>query len=437
MSDESSSFNLSFLSPSTFHNTPINKNQIKLVSTPINGMQDETDLSPVNLDEITRSTNPKTPVSRNELKLDNLHSILKSGRNKSSSKKQYQDTSIPESVLRKHPELRLASSNGDINPVKGARVLFSPTKEVLSYREDYFDGYNEEESISNLRRIRRNKKQAEAGGDEYTIDLTSNNIDDDANKSSEKESKTGILTKLITDPTIPYVLSLYLQLFFNLLLISIILYLLFIFISTIKADINHKLEVYTSDALQEISVCSREYYRNKCSTENGNTRVPALEKACTVWAKCMNRDPQLIGKSKITAETFADIVNGFIRPISWKSLIFMNFMIFGSLFITNIAFGSYRNSSNFNNHMEKDKKTERKYQKQIKEQNELLSKYQKQLQEQNNTTINNNDSYVTAYADNTTSRIHPSHAYNQIMLHEHNNDNSFASSFVNRNNPYN
>lgn len=435
MSDKSSSFNLSFLSPSTFNSGSTSRGEIKLVSTPINSRQNAAELSPVDLDEITKNSNPRTPTSKNDVKLDKLQSILKSSRNKSPSRKQGQEYSITESLLKKHPELKLAAKNGDINPVKGARVIFSPTKEVLSYRNDYFDEYSEEDSVSNLKKIRRNKSKKEYD-DDCTIDLTNENNNDNNGTEAGVKEKTSRLTKLMTDPTIPYVLSLYLQLLFNLLLIGVILYLLFIFIRTIKSDISHKLETYTSDAIQEISLCSREYYRNKCSIEDGHKRVPALEKACTVWSKCMNRDPQLIGKSKITAETFADIVNGFVKPITWKSLFFMNFMIFGSLFITNIALGSYRNSSAFNNTSKKElTDMQREYEKKIEEQNKLLLEYKSQLRDQNDTSINNTNSYITTYAGNTPNmnRIHPSQSYNQIMLHD---PPSYASPLLNRNNPY-
>lgn len=329
MSDASSSYGLSFLDPSTIGHSPISKHAMQSESTPLNdgtNVLDSTDLSPIGVDESgshRRKSNPSTPDGSRQ----RLHSILKNSPNKSytssSSRRQNSTlTPVSESLLRKHPELRMASHNGEINPVKGARVIFSPTKEVVSYHNEYL---SDDEPAKN---------------GENTMDLTIEKMEPETAPAGES-----FFTKLVTDPNIPYVLSLYLQLLFNLLLISIILYLIYIFMKTIKTDINNKLEVYIMDALQEISLCSREYYRNKCSTEDGHKRAPALEQTCTAWGKCMNRDPQLIGKSKITAETFADIVNGFLRPISWKSMIFLSFMILGSLFVTNVAFGSYRSFS--------------------------------------------------------------------------------------------
>ncbi|RLV94960.1 Nucleus export protein brr6 [Spathaspora sp. JA1] len=159
--------------------------------------------------------------------------------------------------------------------------------------------------------------------------------------NSDGAKKNSVIRELIVDPRVPYTLSLYLQLISNAVLVSILFYIIYNVITTLKGDINHKIETATSEILQEISFCSREYVRNKCSPENG-LRVPALEQECTELDKCRNRDPQLIARSKITAETFAEIINGFIGKISWKSMILINMLVLGGLVITNVIFVSYR-----------------------------------------------------------------------------------------------
>ena len=35
----------------------------------------------------------------------------------------------------------------------------------------------------------------------------------------------------------------------------------------------------------------------------------------------MNRDPKVIGRARVYAETMAEVVNGFVDPISWKTLV--------------------------------------------------------------------------------------------------------------------
>ncbi|KAG7665749.1 uncharacterized protein J8A68_000769 [[Candida] subhashii] len=147
---------------------------------------------------------------------------------------------------------------------------------------------------------------------------------------------------ILFDPMIPYTLALYLQLLVNIIIVSIILYLIYIFMKTIQSDINHKLELHTMEAIHEISQCSTQYIRNRC---NQQERVPAIEKECLILEKCQNRDPGQLAKSKITAETFAEIINGFLNGISWKSLLLTNGLIWGGLVVSNVVFGNYRSSS--------------------------------------------------------------------------------------------
>src|SRR5438477_162722 len=78
------------------------------------------------------------------------------------------------------------------------------------------------------------------------------------------------------------------------------------------------------EILQEMAVCSKEYLENRCAP---NTRVPAMEKACLAWEKCMNRDPTVVGRARVSAETFAEIVNSFIEPISYKTMVLSSTLV--------------------------------------------------------------------------------------------------------------
>jgi len=113
-------------------------------------------------------------------------------------------------------------------------------------------------------------------------------------------------------------------------LVGVALYLGVGFIRTIQRDVDLKVEEYSAgdlfsefselmvEILQEMAVCSKEYLENRCAP---NTRVPAMEKACLAWEKCMNRDPTVVGRARVSAETFAEIVNSFIEPISYKTMV--------------------------------------------------------------------------------------------------------------------
>lgn len=136
-----------------------------------------------------------------------------------------------------------------------------------------------------------------------------------------------------------YYLSSYLQLVINVSLAGYVGHLLLSIVRAIKQDIAHKLDTHASNLLVEIALCERSFYENNCQPE---TIVPALEKMCGVWEKCMNQDPHRGGnKSLISAQTIAMIVNSFFEPLSFKTLsVFALTLV--TIFASNFAFGYVR-----------------------------------------------------------------------------------------------
>ncbi|CAK7893500.1 hypothetical protein CAAN3_01S14840 [[Candida] anglica] len=305
------SFSLSFLDPSDVVGTTLTEDSPirSRYTTPKSDSREQSlstasDLSPINLEDLT------TPSKNNE----------------SSTRQSYQ--SILKNSPTKTPREGSTSSGNNLGSARG-RVLFSPTKEIRSFRID--SHHYEENEVD----VTEEEQSDESDESELIIRRRGKSGD----SSSSKKSKFNLI-----DPNTPYVLSLYLQFAFNFLVLSFVIYFLFIFIKTISSDVNHKIDIYVTNSIEEIKHCTREYNRNNCSPD---IRAPVLEKSCTMWKKCMDRDPQKIGRSKVTAETLADIINGFLKPISWKSLVFIN-MLMWSVVATNVAFGSYRNSTRIN-----------------------------------------------------------------------------------------
>lgn len=72
--------------------------------------------------------------------------------------------------------------------------------------------------------------------------------------------------------------------------------------------------------MQEIAQCALHYKTNLCVTNP----IPAMAHQCGVWETCMNRDPTKVGRARVGAELIAEVVNGFVEPISWKTLVKKN-----------------------------------------------------------------------------------------------------------------
>ncbi|PIA14187.1 hypothetical protein COEREDRAFT_82868 [Coemansia reversa NRRL 1564] len=140
---------------------------------------------------------------------------------------------------------------------------------------------------------------------------------------------------------LPYVISGYLQLGFNIFMVATVLVIMVHVLLTIQRDVNAKVQEYSAEILHEIAACSKQYLDNRCDPL---MRVPAMEQACQAWDNCMHRDPTKVGRARVSAETLAEIINGFIEPISLKTMLFFVIMFLGTLFISNFAFGVYRHS---------------------------------------------------------------------------------------------
>lgn len=64
-------------------------------------------------------------------------------------------------------------------------------------------------------------------------------------------------------------------------------------------------------------MCALQFKNNLCATNP----IPAMAQQCGSWEACMNRDPTVVGRAKVGAELIAEVVNGFVEPITWKTLV--------------------------------------------------------------------------------------------------------------------
>lgn len=157
--------------------------------------------------------------------------------------------------------------------------------------------------------------------------LPSRAADSDSNSDSDSDynpSESAPLSPrwdsawVSTHRDIPLIASQYMQLMLNLSLILLLLYAVFCFYLTIRHDVDKKVSEFSSTILAEMSLCQRKYIENRCAP---GMRVPAMEASCGHWEKCMTRDPAQVGRARVSAETFAEIINSFIEPISYKTMV--------------------------------------------------------------------------------------------------------------------
>ncbi|PVU93684.1 hypothetical protein BB561_003108 [Smittium simulii] len=122
-----------------------------------------------------------------------------------------------------------------------------------------------------------------------------------SNKSSFKEQNSNhicpnntISKNMQVHRDIPFLVSGYFQLFFNILMATLFLVIIVQIVRTIYNDIDKKAQEYTREIINEIAACAKNYKDNRCEP---HTRVPAMEANCIAWLNCMNRDPTTLGST--------------------------------------------------------------------------------------------------------------------------------------------
>ncbi|KAG1467429.1 hypothetical protein G6F56_004418 [Rhizopus delemar] len=114
--------------------------------------------------------------------------------------------------------------------------------------------------------------------------------------------------------TLYYIMGL-IKIGFTSITFSFILYLFFEFVQFVRQDVAAKIIEYESNEFNGQIFCQREYEVNQCAH---NTRLPALAGLCQDLENCMFR-PFSTSKSRVLAETLAEIANGFSDNITLKT----------------------------------------------------------------------------------------------------------------------
>lgn len=226
-------------------------------------------------------------VTVNETTVNNNSTILPTNEKVQNQQQQSsKDSDELDSIIDTHPELKIASrENGEFNPVNVAYTMFTPQKQQ-----------NPEIILTPLNKPLQQQESKDK-------DLTT--------------TSTQQVQNILLNPMTPYTLTLYFQLFSNMIMASIVIYMAYLAYTTIRQDINFKIQRMTLDLLDEISQCLKQYTLNKCHL---STRPPAIEQECNYLDKCQNQDPSLISRSNLTSEILAEIINSFFNKLNYKSI---------------------------------------------------------------------------------------------------------------------
>lgn len=127
----------------------------------------------------------------------------------------------------------------------------------------------------------------------------------------------GMLSAIGNNPNVPIILSKWVQLTVNVVIVGGVLWFFWGAISMVRSDIAQATEKARSALLAEMQACTHEYTKNRCSPKS--ERLPALAAVCDEWEACMNQDPASVMKVQVSARNLAEVINEFVGVMSLKA----------------------------------------------------------------------------------------------------------------------
>ncbi|KAK3941955.1 Di-sulfide bridge nucleocytoplasmic transport domain-containing protein [Diplogelasinospora grovesii] len=162
-------------------------------------------------------------------------------------------------------------------------------------------------------------------------------------KGSGQGWLNGFLSAVSKHPSAPAILSKWLQLGINVVLLSLVLFGVFAIVAQIRSDLSYANEKARAAIVSEMAKCSENYIKNQCSPRS--TRAPALEGPCTEWETCMNQDSSAIMKVQVSARNVAEIMNEFVGVLTLKTWGFLLSLFLVVVLAGNFGFGFLRESA--------------------------------------------------------------------------------------------
>lgn len=150
--------------------------------------------------------------------------------------------------------------------------------------------------------------------------------------TSERSVFANFFSFLNDHPNLPTIISYWVQLLWNIVIMGLAITAVLSFVWSIKTDIDHAADKKQSEILSEILECRERYTKNRCG---GDDRPPALHEACTNWERCIDQDPMRVARATVSVQTISTILSAFVESVSLKAFVRFPFYVPAKLNIAN------------------------------------------------------------------------------------------------------
>ncbi|KAK9775517.1 putative Di-sulfide bridge nucleocytoplasmic transport domain-containing protein [Seiridium cardinale] len=129
---------------------------------------------------------------------------------------------------------------------------------------------------------------------------------------------SGFLSVIQKHPDAPIVLGSWVTLLFNLAVVGLALWLLWVVVASFRDDFWAAKQELRAVVVEEMARCARDYADNRCSPRE--QRLPAMNAMCDEWEACMNQNPDNLMRVRLGARNIVEILNEIIETMHWKTL---------------------------------------------------------------------------------------------------------------------
>ncbi|ETS74840.1 hypothetical protein PFICI_13324 [Pestalotiopsis fici W106-1] len=129
---------------------------------------------------------------------------------------------------------------------------------------------------------------------------------------------SGFLSVIQKHPDAPIVLGSWVTLMFNLAVVGLAMWLLWVVVASFRDDFWAAKQELRAVVVEEMAKCARDYADNRCSPRE--QRLPAMNAMCDEWETCMNQNPDNLGRVRLGARNIVEILNEIIETMHWKTL---------------------------------------------------------------------------------------------------------------------
>ncbi|KAK3898087.1 Di-sulfide bridge nucleocytoplasmic transport domain-containing protein [Staphylotrichum tortipilum] len=233
------------------------------------------------------------------------------------------------------------------------RTLFSKTvlRNHASGRGEIARG-----SRDKVRKRKRQQGDRDVGSVRPRLPHDSDDSDSDWPEGSGSGTKRGkdkratkagwfknFLSAVSDHPSAPAILSKWLQLAVNVILLSTLLICVFAILTQMRSDLAHANEKARAAIINEMSICAENFQKNACSPRA--KRAPALDGPCNEWDACMKRDPYAEGMIISSLAKLAEMMNEFVGILTFKTWGFIVSLFLAAIIASNVGFGFLREST--------------------------------------------------------------------------------------------